>query len=257
MLAAFAEGDAALVRGGLFAEVVVAAAEAQSAVRAAFYALRGEDAGAVTPNPRVEDGDQLGLFRWLREATDVNGIYVARHMRWQDPADPGDAGAVAQRVRALAGTAGIEVGSGGRSGADKLLKAVAYHVKRLASNEDGWDAAHERGRVLAKVDAAVRAGVSPSDRRLHNLLAPVADALARGGCAEVPEGAARAIASLRGGLGDDDDRDWEREGPSYGPQVAAAAALLRGSGCRSSGASASRSGRTRCARRWAWSRRSG
>jgi hypothetical protein len=227
VLAAFADAGHALERRGPFGEAVVAAAEAQSAVRAAYWRLRGREAGAVAPRPTVEDADQVGLFDWLREATRVDQIYVERHMRWQDPADPADAPEIDRRLREIASRAGLQLPV-----SDDVvrarLKAAGYHARRLAGRP--WDADDHARQLLERVGEAVRAGLPATSVPLREILLPVIDELPDEITAAAPPGAVRAVEAARAHrerlL---DDEAWERdEEEARSPQVAEAADLLRG-----------------------------
>ncbi len=219
-LAAFAEAREPLVDGSPFAALVVAAAEAQSAVRTAYYGLRGIDAGAVAPCRDREESDQLALFEWIREATAVGRVYVSRHLRADDPADPRGAGDVEGRIRALV----TEAGLGTSADVDRALSAVAYHAKRLRGALPD-EVAYQTSRLLAKLEAAISTGVRPTDRRLLYTLAPVEAVLLASG-EEMSAGAARAVAALK--ASEPYDNEWAAAPTAHGPDVQRAAALLRG-----------------------------
>jgi hypothetical protein len=52
------------------------------------------------------DQDQIDAFVWLRERTREQRVYIERHMRREDPADPSNAADLLRRVRDLAGALG-------------------------------------------------------------------------------------------------------------------------------------------------------
>ena len=72
----------------LFASSLYLLAEAQSALRVAVAQL-GD----------YEDADQGQVFDWLRTTTDEQQVYIPRHMKWEDPADPGNAAGLLERIR--------------------------------------------------------------------------------------------------------------------------------------------------------------
>lgn len=87
-----------------------------------------------------QDEDQRDLFQWLRERTTRHRVYVDRHMRLEDPADPSAAQDLARRFEVLVeGT--LAVGAG-RKQRVQLLNKVRYHVRRLidggASSAEEW-----------------------------------------------------------------------------------------------------------------------
>jgi hypothetical protein len=87
-----------------------------------------------------QDEDQRDLFQWLRERTTRHRIYVDRHMRLEDPADPSAAQDIGRRFEVLVeGTLAVGVG---RKQRVQLLNKVRYHVRRLidggASSAEEW-----------------------------------------------------------------------------------------------------------------------
>ena len=230
VLSAFSDAGRVLRAGSPFAEAVVAAAEAQSAVRAAYWSLRGRRADEVSPDPTRDDPDQVDLFRWLREACSIDRIYVERHMRWQDPADPARAGTVERRLRQIASSAGVSLQDPRPTATGRHLKAVAYHAERLTQDPDHWDVEHQRARLVDRLDAAVEAGVPPTDLRLRSLISPIADALPDADDPDLPPRVSRVLAALYDHLyGETEADESEAEQPApRAPHVEEAARLLAG-----------------------------
>jgi hypothetical protein len=159
-------------------------AEAQSALR-----------DAVARAGYGPDKDQLRAYHWLRGACRARHVYVARHMRADDPASPDAWPDLARRVReqdARAKDRGQRVRRR-RAG----LKRVEYHLKPILAGGEGDDRRHDWQVVVDTVDQLVADGLPPSSVELRDLLLPVADRLptpdggpidARGPNAELPAG---------------------------------------------------------------------
>ncbi|MEZ6017697.1 MAG: hypothetical protein R3F49_21495 [Planctomycetota bacterium] len=113
-----------------------------------------------------QDEDQRDLFQWLRERTTRHRIYVDRHMRLEDPADPNAVGDLARRFEEAHERA-LRLGAG-RKQRVQLLNKVRYHVRRLidggASSPLEWSAL---GGALARWREH---GLELGDRGLQEVL---------------------------------------------------------------------------------------
>ena len=138
-------------------------AEAQSALRVALAAAAID-----------REEDQYAAFRWLRERAERHRIYVERHMRLDDPADPEASDDLEQRLERFRD--GFEGWQRCEAERRKLLGKVRYHCKRLAGG-DAVDPAEEWRTVLATVASLVEGGLPTSDVGLRDLLLPVMDRL--------------------------------------------------------------------------------
>lgn len=202
VLSAFAAAGHELRPGTPFADAVVAAAEAQSAVRSAYWALRGLRPDSIHPEAGHDDPDQVDLCRWLREAVRVDGVRIARHLIWRDPADPTRAGGVKDHLTQMAARAGLSLRTSRPTADARALDAASYHAKRLA--QGGWDADHQRTRLLECVAAATCSGVSPTDVRLREVLLPVAEDLPPADAPMVPAPVSHVLRALHAYLSSKD-----------------------------------------------------
>ena len=141
-------------------------AAAQSALRQALF-----DAGR-----RQRDTDQEEAFGWLKQETAARRIYVARHMRLMDPADPStwqarveSAGRLVERLSA----------DGEHAGAiQRHLNRVRYHAERA---DAGSAETHDWERIDESVTALVEElGVEPGSTPLCEALELAVDMMPEG-----------------------------------------------------------------------------
>jgi len=134
-------------------------AEAQSALRIAVSKVCNEP-----------DRDQDLAFSWLRAATSERQVFVNRHMRIDDPANPARWPDMMLRIEAMANRLQgfLKRSSQNR----KLLSKVKHKVSLIRNNpadQESWD-------ILAKtVDELVQTGLPPSNIEIRELLLPVFD----------------------------------------------------------------------------------
>jgi hypothetical protein len=130
-------------------------AEAQSMLRKAIHRLQA-------PN----DPDQLAAFRFARDAAARNHIFVKRHLKADDPADPSDWPGLLSRIEALAGG-----GTQSRQQRQRIgeLRGVLESIRRGNAGDQGWQA------LIDLVEQALEEGLPPSNRDLRELLLPVID----------------------------------------------------------------------------------
>ncbi len=138
-------------------------AQADSALRVAVLAT-------WLPPP---EADQDDVHRWMKQATSERGIFVARFMRLDDPADPRHWPDLLRAIRDLRERA--EQGAAARREVEARFKRIRYHARRV---EDAIDApeAHDIDRIIAEAAALRAAGVPPSDPRWSGAISPAAAA---------------------------------------------------------------------------------
>ena len=140
---------------GNFEEALELMAVAQSALRVAIEQV-----------DRRRDTDQQELFRWLHHTTGEHQVYIRRHMRIDDAADPFSWPRIRDRIAALGEK---------RQQAKRRLgqtKRVGHHVRRILS--DGGTA-HDWRQITETTGEMLADGTPPSNRDLRNVLLPVID----------------------------------------------------------------------------------
>lgn len=136
-------------------------AAAQSALRIATRALR-----------TLADDDQEAAFRWLDTVTSEERIFIARHMRLNDPFDPDRIGEIAGQV---AGELESLRARADRDAANaKRLQNLRYLSGQFAR---GKATDSDRRKVVEVVGGLVDAGVPPTSLDLRNPLLPIRDRL--------------------------------------------------------------------------------
>lgn len=128
-------------------------AEAQSGVLVAVrnLGLRG-------------DSDQRDLFAWLKDQTTRHRVYVDRHMRLDDPADPSNAGNLLERINA--GSEEFQAKIASRKDRGTLLNKLQYHASRT---KDGVLLDVDRESIAAALEKWGELGLSGRDRGLVEL----------------------------------------------------------------------------------------
>lgn len=191
-------------------------AEAQSALR--FGVLQ---AGQRT------DRDQMDLFVWLRDHTSNERIFVERHMKVDDPADPASWRDLGARIEGL-----LKAWRGGRTEERKqseLRHKAAYHAQRLAGA--GPDASpHDWSSLYQAIDGLLSLGVPPSNREITDLLASVRDVPAPADLTTTPavRQAVAAAERLIEQLAENESEDDEPAERERSAETLEAAELLRG-----------------------------
>ena len=145
-------------------------AEAQSALRKALREL----AGVLR-----SDQDQQALFDWLHDHIAREGIYVERHMRSDDLADPWSWRERIERIRERC--AALREPLRQQRQVDELLALVRYHATKIPERRS----AHDRWRDWARIDQSVAWLV-----RLGSAGAPELSQALAGVALRVPDGLA-------------------------------------------------------------------
>jgi hypothetical protein len=132
-------------------------AEAQSMLRRSLQRLHAPD-----------DPDQLAVYRIIREAAARHRIYVRRHMRADDLADPAGWPGLLSRIEAIAAS-----GQQSRQQKERIdrIRGHLESIRQGAGTDDDWRA------IVQVVDEAVSDGIPPSNRDFRDLLLPVIDDL--------------------------------------------------------------------------------
>ena len=146
----------------LFEAALDLLAEAQSAVRAAILELHGRP-----------DFDQLRVFNWLKDTATANQIFIRRHMRMDDPADPREWSGLAARIGELDGK--LQEAQQKNKIRRKLIGKVRYRASVIAKNphrsQEEWEA------LISNVEELLSSGLPPSNRELRDAILPVIDTL--------------------------------------------------------------------------------
>lgn len=153
-------------------------ATAQSALRLAVHEIA----------ERVDE-TQRDAFQWLRDETDMRRIYLDRHMRLNDPADPRDWGRISERVADLEDEVRREIETVRQR--RKQWGRLRYHFQRIRAGTDG-DVGEDWEKALDAIDLLVESGIPPSSIELRDAIVPFVD--------EVPDEvnpSPRALLALR------------------------------------------------------------
>lgn len=192
-------------------------AEAQSSLRAALLFVEIE-----------HDADQLDLFWWLRELGQTQRIYIDRHMRRDDPADPYNWPDL--RARLQAWTQRHDSRAQNERTRATLLKKVEFHVKRLRAASAPDELAEHRRAILEALGQWCRQGFYATDAELSRTVLPVYETVVEG--AEEHDDAAavlRAVDTLAAQQeAQAETKEIETAPARRSAEVARAAELLRG-----------------------------
>jgi hypothetical protein len=140
-----------------FERALAYVAEAQSAARRALQRL------GISGDPEQEEA-----YEWLRAAAARHRLYLRRHMRADDLADPAGWSALLASIE--------ETRSRGRR-----TPLVAAQLETIRSHRDaitlGGPATDDWGAIMGSIDVLMKAGMAPSSRDLRDLLLPLIDDL--------------------------------------------------------------------------------
>ncbi|RMH30592.1 MAG: hypothetical protein D6693_00120 [Planctomycetota bacterium] len=203
-LAAAAESMEALDRAGadrdLQQQGMLLIAAGQSALRQALF----------NADRRQRDTDQEEAFRWLKQQTAGRRIYVPRHMRLNDPADPAQWQSRVEEARRLVEQAGTD-----KDRAD----AVRGHFDTIRAHAERVDAGEATEEDWAAIDRAVATlveefGVAPGSTPMCEALELAVDGPPEG--IEVGPALRIALRECEAWLDtfeDDEGEDWEDAEP--------------------------------------------
>jgi hypothetical protein len=135
------------------------AAEAQSALRSAVTAV-----GAPT------DTEQQSLYEWLRKTAAERRVYIERHLRSDDPADPHAWADIQSRIQAVR-EACRKVLDRERQRTN-CLGQIRYHANQIREN---GSRDHDWNIIAQAADEIVNYGVPPSNREIREIMLPIID----------------------------------------------------------------------------------
>jgi hypothetical protein len=163
-------------------------AEAQSALRV-----------IVTEIGLKFDQDQVDAFHWLKGFTRTQEIYLHRHMRLDDPADPRNWADLQDRLEAF--RAEMEANRTRSKRRMELLRRARYHSRRIAeaavqreAEGLGSPGLEDWQKTFEAINDLVEEGTPPSDLEIRELLLPLIDGIPDG--VKVGAGAETALAEV-------------------------------------------------------------
>ncbi len=136
-------------------------AEADSALRIALLDTWFSD----------REPDQNGVHAWLKRETTARGIYVRRHMRVDDPADPAAAAELRTRIAEVRRRIDARAAFGRE--VDARLKKIRYHARQIAAGAEANLDRHWR-TIAQTVEKLIELGVTVTDRRIFDAIGPEA-----------------------------------------------------------------------------------
>lgn len=144
----------------LFEEFLKLVAVAQSAVREAVRRVGGPT-----------DTDQIEAFWWVRNSAAEIGLFIDRHLREDDPADPNQWKDLLERINRLAER--IESRAAAIRKRRKLFEKLRYQLEQAVSGEEEhlWES------VARTLDDLIVDGVPPSSLEVRELLLPHIDVM--------------------------------------------------------------------------------
>ena len=153
--------DKGTIRPGRLEQSLPLIAAAQSALRAALLGIHLPD-----------DPDQLQVFDWLKRMAAQHHIYIKRHMRTDDQADPTQWRDLLDRIASVDARFQQTRRRSQQEGA--WIDRVRRHL-----DPTGEDEGTERNwyELIKTVDEAVSEGIAPSNSEIRELLLPVIDEL--------------------------------------------------------------------------------
>ena len=163
--------ESGVFRGGPPPQFLYLLAEAQSSLLA-----------SLADAPTRSDSDQRDVFLWLKDQTTRYRIYVDRHMRLDDPADPNGSSDLEERIRRASRELSEERQVRRQRG--QLLNKIRYHVRKLL--HDGALRLSEVESLAAALERGFEAGLERGDRTLVELFAPLRE-LTAGAIGEAAE----------------------------------------------------------------------
>ena len=206
----------------VFEQTLELAAEGQSAVRAAVMQLQGDE---------WADPDQERMFRMLRELTRAHSVYVSRHMRLDDPADPFDWEVRASRILDLEESLGEKPSH--RKDRRRLLIQYRSLSLKLHAVDDPDTPTFEN--FIEALDGLVKDGLAYSCRALRLGVEPLMGRLeSLNGTAEHQEHLSKIIREIELHRLRQDQAQTQRAGDNapaagvFAPEVDEVADLLNG-----------------------------
>lgn len=143
-------------------QLLTQAAAAQSALCAAVLRVNS-----------IPDRDQVALFNWLYTYAKQHSIYIGRHMRRDDLADPAQWTSIQTQLAAQNGNPLSGNGSRRNKQLRQGLNTIRYHLNQR--RQEATPDEHHWRRIVATVDDLIQQGIPPSNIELRDLLLPVLD----------------------------------------------------------------------------------
>lgn len=197
------------------AELLDLGAEAQSALREALLLASFSD-----------DRDQNDMFHWLRSQAEMHSIYIQRHLRVNDPADPGTWHDLQARLQ------GYQQFRDAEREADRNREAIRnrirFHIDQLDDQRFDEQEAHHWSTIVSCIDDWVESHNPSSDRRLSELLIPLLDSIPEEVDLSQNAGQAFEYADRLLTAQEARDRDQPLDRPRLAPDLELVAELLRG-----------------------------
>ncbi len=136
-------------------------AEAQSALHVVIAEIGGPP-----------DSDQKRIYAWLKDTANTRGVFVRRHLRSEDPADPAGHELLTRRIAVV--QAECEAEQKRRRDLRRRFGKLRFLVKQTQA--DGQeDAAGAWQSVFRVIEELIEAGVPPSSLELREPLLELAD----------------------------------------------------------------------------------
>lgn len=110
----------------------------------------------------ADDTDQEEAHLWLRRETQARGVFVERHMKLEDPANPEDADDIVAEAKRLLATEEDRAKEARK--VDQLLNKAAYHARRVRNTTD--PDRHDIETINGVMEDLRTLGVGPTDARV-------------------------------------------------------------------------------------------
>lgn len=143
-----------------FEQALLLLAEGQSALRSAV-----EQIGWTT------DKDQNRIHQWLKAAAYSRRLYIDRHMRANELADPKAWNDLDARIGQL--HAVVQQRRQRERVRESLFNGIRYHLSHI--NRKKGDSSNDWSKVFAAIEELVANGLPPSNRDLRELLLPAVE----------------------------------------------------------------------------------
>lgn len=137
-------------------------AEGQSALKVAIEAIDG-----------TADADQVRAYEWLRQIAYEKQIYIQRHMRADDPAEPTRWSDLAGRIEAIESQ--WQQNQKRAKERRKLIGKVRHKLSLLTGNSEYDDGQWQQ--IIKTVEELLSSGLPASNTDLRELLLPKLDSL--------------------------------------------------------------------------------
>lgn len=185
-------------------------AAAQSALRTAVDQING-----------YNDSDQFKTYDWLRTVTKSQEIYIPRHMRLDDPADPADAAKLKKGFADIA--EGFHKSKNKVKQRESRFKKLRYHANLI---REGTGSRHDWDKVAETIDELVEDGTPPSDVGFREALLPIIDAMPE--LDPIPRGLTLVLGQIDRYLASKEDHEDRPREETPNPEIAKVAELLEG-----------------------------